>query len=100
MYDLNWDGFSNTITALVTVGLDCQIPDYLQKREAVGPNGKTEGIYADYSREAEELFTKIINANLEIGQQQPILNQSIVVRNPGWQIESNAAIHNSALLSY
>ncbi|HKI76571.1 MAG TPA: anaerobic ribonucleoside-triphosphate reductase, partial [Candidatus Bathyarchaeia archaeon] len=99
MYDLNWDGFSNTITALVTVGLDRQIPDHLQKREAVGPNGKTEGIYADYSREAEELFTTIINATLEIGQQQPILNPSIVVRNPGGKIESTDEILNSAFES-
>src|SRR5205807_10437317 len=78
MYDLNWDGFSNTISAQVTVGLDHQIPDYLQNREAVGPNGKGHGVYADYSREAEELFTTVINASLEIGHQQPILNPSIV----------------------
>jgi len=87
MYDLNWDGFSNTISAQVTVGLDHQIPDHLQKREAVGPNGRTEGVYADYSREAEELFTTIIDASLEIGHQQPILNPSIVVRNIGGKIE-------------
>jgi len=83
MYDLNWDGFSNTISAQVSVGLDHKIPDHLQNREAIGPNGKAEGIYADYSREAEELFTTIIDASLEIGHQQPLLNPSIVVRNPG-----------------
>ncbi len=99
MYDLNWDGFSNTITALVTLGLDHQIPDHLQKREAVGPNGKTEGIYADYSREAEELFTTIINATLEIGQQQPILNPPIVVRNPSGKIETTDELLNSAFES-
>ncbi|TMI69029.1 hypothetical protein E6H11_06605, partial [Candidatus Bathyarchaeota archaeon] len=64
LYDLNWDGFSNTISAQVTVGSDHQIPDYLQNREAVGPNGKGEGIYADFSREAEELFTTVIEASL------------------------------------
>ena len=82
MYDLNWDGFSNTTSAQVTVGLDRQIPDQLQKREAVGPNGKAEGLYADFSEEAEQLFGTIINASLEIGYQQPILNPSIMVRNP------------------
>jgi ribonucleoside-triphosphate reductase (formate) len=95
LYDLNWDGFSNTISAQVTVGVDRQIPDHLQKREAVGPNGKTEGIYADFSREAEELFTTIIDASLEIGHQQPLLNPSIVVRNSS-KIEATDELLNSA----
>ncbi len=99
MYDLNWDGFSNTISAQVTVGLDRQIPEHLQKREAVGPNGKSEGVYADFSREVEELFATIIDASLEIGRQQPILNPSIVVRNPSEKIESTDELLNSAFES-
>ena len=96
MYDLNWDGFSNTISAQVTVGIDHEIPDHLQNREAVGPNGKAEGVYADYSREAEELFTTIIDASLEIGHQQPLLNPSIVVRNTGGKIDATDDLLNSA----
>jgi ribonucleoside-triphosphate reductase len=99
IYDLNWDGFSNTISAQVTVGLDRQIPDHLQKREAVGPNGKVEGIYADFSREGEELFTTVIDASLEIGHQQPLLNPSIVVRNLGGKIETSDELLNSAFES-
>ena len=99
MYDLNWDGFSNTISAQVTVGLDHQIPDYLQNREAVGPNGTGEGVYADFSREAEELFTTVIDASLEIGHQQPILNPSIVVRNLSGKIESSDELLNTAFES-
>jgi len=99
VYDLNWDGFSNTISAQVTLGLDQQIPDHFQKREAVGPNGKGEGIYADFSREAEELFTTVIEASLEIGRQQPVLNPSIVVRNTGGKIETSDQLLNSAFES-
>jgi len=99
MYDLNWDGFSNTIAAQVALGLDNQIPDHVQKREAVGPNGKAEGIYADFSREVEELFTTVIDASLEIGRQQPILNPSIVVRNPSGKIEPTDELLNMAFES-
>jgi ribonucleoside-triphosphate reductase len=99
MYDLNWDGFSNTISGQVTIGLDHQIPDHIQKRTAVGPNGKPEGIYADYSREAEELFATFIDASLEIGHQQPILNPSIVVRNPSGKIETADEFLNLAFES-
>jgi ribonucleoside-triphosphate reductase (formate) len=98
MYDLNWDGFSNTISAQITVGLDRRIPDHLQKREAVGPNGRVEGIYADYSREAEELFAAVIDSSLEIGNLQPILNPSIVVRNLG-KIEAADDLLNLAFES-
>ena len=99
LYDLNWDGFSNTISAPVTLGLDHQIPDHLQKREAMGPNGKGEGVYADFPREAEELFTTVINASLEIGGQQPILNPSIVVRNLSGKNEAADELLNSAFES-
>jgi ribonucleoside-triphosphate reductase (formate) len=99
MYNLNWDGFSNTIPAQVTLGLDHQIPDHLQKREAVGPDGKGEGVYADFSREAEELFTTIINAGLEICRQQPILNPSIVVRTPKEKIDATDELLNLAFES-
>jgi ribonucleoside-triphosphate reductase len=96
LYDLNWDGFSNTISAEATLGLDHQIPDHLQKQQAVGPNGKAEGVYADYSREAEELFTTIIDASLEIGHQQPLLNPSIVVRNRSGKIDATDDLLNLA----
>ncbi len=88
MSHLNWDGFSNTIPAQVTIGLDHQIPSHLQNREAVGPNGKNEGIHADFSREAEELFTTIIDASLEIARQHPILNPSIIVRTRNGKTET------------
>ncbi len=88
IYHLNWDGFSNTIPAQVTIGLDHLIPSHLQNREAVGLDGKGEGIFADFSREAEELFTTIIDASLEIGRQQPILNPSVIVRTPNGKTET------------
>jgi ribonucleoside-triphosphate reductase (formate) len=99
MYDLNWDGFSNAISAQVTMGLDHQIPEHLQKREAVGPNAKAEGIYADFSEEAEELYTSVLHASLEIGHQQPILNPSIVVRQTSGKIEPTDELLNLAFES-
>ena len=99
MYDLNWDGFSNTIPSKVTLGIDYQINGHLQNREAIGPNGKGEGLYADFSREAEELFTTVIDASLEIGRQQPILNPSIIVRAPGGKLDATDELLNTAFES-
>jgi ribonucleoside-triphosphate reductase len=76
----NWDGFSNTLPSRVAFGIDQQIPPYLERVEAIGLNGKREGIYADYSREAEELFRTVIDACLDIGRQIPLVNPSIIVK--------------------
>ena len=91
---LNWDGFSNIIPSQVTLGLDREIPDYLQSSKAIGPNGKEEGVIADYSREAEEIFTAMVDATLEIGRQQPIVNPSIIVRTQDARMESSDALLN------
>jgi len=88
MYDLNWDGFSNTTPARVSIGLDHRIPVHLESRRAIGPGGKDKGVYADFSREAEEIFTTIIDSCLEIGRQQPILNPSIIVRTRDVKMET------------
>jgi ribonucleoside-triphosphate reductase (formate) len=80
IHDLNWDGFSNTLPARVSIGLDHHVPVHLENREAIGPGGKNEGIYADFSREAEEVFTTMIDSSLEIGHQNLILNPSIIIR--------------------
>src|SRR5439155_9524099 len=53
-----------------------------------GLDGKGEGIFADFSREAEEVFTTIIDASLEISRQQLILNPSVIVRTPNGQTET------------
>jgi ribonucleoside-triphosphate reductase (formate) len=99
MYHLNWDGFSNVIPAHVTIGMDHRVPIHLANQEAVGPTGKPEGIYADYSRESEEIFTTLLDVSMEISRQQPILNPSIIVRTPDGKIETTDELLDLALES-
>ena len=89
---LNWDGFSNTLPSRVALGIDHQIPSSLERDEAVGPNGKTEGVYADYSREAEELFRTVIDASLSIGRQIPLINPSIIVKTSRERIDEDSQL--------
>ena len=99
MYHLNWDGFSNTIPAKVTLGIDYQINRSLESREAIGPNGKKEGVYSDFSREAEELFTTIIDASLDLSRQQPLINPTIIVRTPSEKLETTDGLLDMAFES-
>ena len=77
---LNWEGFSNTLPSRSTIGLDRAAPNILGQSDAIGPNGKTEGKYADYAREAEELLRTMIDAAQEIAQDNPLVNPSITLR--------------------
>ncbi len=99
MLALNWDGFSNTIPAQVTLVLDHRIPDYLQIGKAIGSNGKFEGVLSDYSREAEEVFTTILDATLEIGRQQPIVNPAMIIRTQDSKMDPSDALLNLAFES-
>ena len=99
IYGLNWDGFSNTIPVRVAIGLDHSIPAFLERGGATGPDGKTDGIYADFSREAEDLFATIIDASLEISRQQPILEPSIIIRTPDSKFDQSDQLLNLAFES-
>ncbi|HEX4919961.1 MAG TPA: anaerobic ribonucleoside-triphosphate reductase, partial [Candidatus Bathyarchaeia archaeon] len=96
---LNWDGFSNTIPAHVTLGLDHEVPNHLQNHAAVGPGGKHEGTNADFSRESDELFATIIESALEICRNQLILNPSIIVRTLEGKIQTTDELLDLALES-
>jgi ribonucleoside-triphosphate reductase (formate) len=77
---LNWNGFSNTLPFRSTIGLDQTFPDILEQSDAIGPNGKKEGRYGDYAREAEELLRTMIDAAQEIAKDNPLVNPSITLR--------------------
>jgi ribonucleoside-triphosphate reductase (formate) len=93
---MNWDGFSNTISPRVTIGIERTTPSHLETKETVGPNGKTSGVYSDFSRETEELFRTILDASIQLGRQQPIVNPSINIRTLKNQIESEDELLNLA----
>lgn len=80
LQSLNWDGFSNIQPTKVTLGLDRHVPENLEKQSAIGPNGRKEGIYSDFSREAEEVFRTLITSAVEIGHKNPVVNPALVVK--------------------
>ncbi len=82
LQSLNWDGFSNTQPAKVTLSIDRHLPENVEKQPATGPNGRRDGVYGDFSREAEEVFTTIIATAAEISSRNPLVNPAIVVNLP------------------
>ena len=80
LLQLNWDGFSNTLPFRSTLGLDRTAPNILEQSDAIGLNGKKEGRYGDYAREAEEILRTVIDAAQEIARNNPLVNPSIILR--------------------
>ena len=80
LFSLNWNGFSNVPPPKVTLGIDRHIPKHLQNKPAIGPNGRKEGVYGDFSREAEEVFRTLMDATLEIGRRTLLTNPAIIVK--------------------
>ena len=80
LLQLNWDGFSNTLPFRSTLGLDRTAPNILEQSDAIGPNGKKEGRYGDYAREAEEILRTVIDGAQEIARNNPLVNPSIILR--------------------
>ena len=77
---LNWEGFSNSLPSRSTIILDRTIPHNFEQSDAIGPNGKKEGRYGDYSSEAEELLRTVIDASKEIASDNPLVNPSLILR--------------------
>ena len=80
LLQLNWAGFSNTLPFRSTLGLDRTAPNILEQSDAIGPNGKKEGRYGDYAREAEEILRTAIDGAQEIARNNPLVNPSIILR--------------------
>ncbi len=79
LFGFNWDGFSNVPPTKVTLGLDRDLPESLAHQPATGPNGRKGGTYGDFSQDAERAFRTLLNATLDVGRRNPLVNPAIVV---------------------
>ncbi|MDH5734094.1 MAG: hypothetical protein OEY88_10005 [Candidatus Bathyarchaeota archaeon] len=72
---------SNTGVSLKTsVSLELVIPTFLEKKTAVGPNGKTTGTYADLVEESRLIASLLLELMLEDEKHRPLFNPSLIVK--------------------
>ncbi len=76
---LNWDGYSNSLPSRVTLGVSSDLPRNLKDAAAIGPDGKKEGVYNDYSKEADKVSRSILTASTQVNSRTPLVNPSIIV---------------------
>jgi len=68
---------SQTETSL---GIELLIPQFLEKQEAIGPEGKTAGTYADHAEETRLIATLLLEVLAEGHAGKPVFNPSIIVK--------------------
>lgn len=64
----------------VSLGIELLIPQFLEKQEAVGPEGKTVGTYADYTEETRLTASLLLEVLAESHAGKPVFNPSIIVK--------------------
>ena len=73
--------FSSFDSALaVSVGLELAVPSFLRDKEAVGPGGKGEGVYADYAKESQVLASLLLETAAEESKKRPLFQPSLILK--------------------
>jgi anaerobic ribonucleoside-triphosphate reductase len=63
-----------------SLGLEFVVPDFLQEKEAVGPEGKTVGIYGDFVEESRRLASILLKVMSEDDRHKPVFNPHLIVK--------------------
>jgi anaerobic ribonucleoside-triphosphate reductase len=71
---------SNGNSVGASLGIEFVVPDFLKEKEAVGPEGKTVGLYGDYAEESRRLASLIFEVMLQDDTRKPIFNPRLIVK--------------------
>jgi ribonucleoside-triphosphate reductase len=64
----------------VSLGLELTVPDFLAERQAVGPDGKHVGTYADFTEQVQLLASLLLEVFAEEGGRKPLTNPELILK--------------------
>ncbi len=62
-----------------SLGIELVVPEFLEKENAVGPDGKQIGCYADFSEETRLVSSLLFEVMFEDERHKPIFNPSLII---------------------
>ena len=62
------------------LGLELKIPKFIGDKPAIGPQGKTAGIYGDFAEESHLLASLTLDVYAEESSQKPVLNPKLIIK--------------------
>jgi anaerobic ribonucleoside-triphosphate reductase len=71
---------SNGSRVGTSLGIELVIPDFLKEQEAIGPEGKTVGHYADFAQESQRLAALIFEVIRTDDANKPIFNPRLIIK--------------------
>jgi len=80
VFNLNQALASPDSALAVSVGLELAVPSFLKEKEAIGPGGKKEGFYSDYTDESRSLASILLETVLDENKQKPVFQPSLIVK--------------------
>ena len=64
----------------LSLAMEFAVPEFLESVEAVGPGGKTEGVYGDYNEQVRQLLDAVLEAASQEAQVSPLTNPRLVFK--------------------
>jgi len=64
----------------LSIGLEYVVPEFLENVEAVGPGGRTIGVYGDYREEAGIVLDALLEATSQEAQINPLANPRLIFK--------------------
>ncbi len=71
---------SNGSSVGASLGIEFVVPNFLKKKEAIGPEGKPAGCYGDYVEESRRLASLLLEVTLQDDAHKPVLNPRLVIK--------------------
>ena len=71
-----------------SLSLELAVPDFLKRKEAIGPGGRKVGYYSDFVEESQLLASLLLEEVFEDDKHKPIFNPSLVVKIRSWSFTS------------
>ncbi len=63
-----------------SLGIEFVVPNFLKETEAIGPEGKTVGVYGDYVEESRSLASLFLDVMFEDDKHKPVFNPRLIIK--------------------
>jgi len=63
-----------------SLGIELVVPEFLEKRNAIGPGGKDVGYYADFTEETRLIASLLLEVMFEDDRHKPVFNPSLIIK--------------------
>ena len=63
-----------------TLGIELAFPDFIERKEAIGPDGRTVGHYSDFVEESRLIASTLLELVGDSGKNSPMFNPSLIIK--------------------